>query len=153
VGRVSNGGSNKGAGEATPLADGPTALKDRLVAASAAVSADDLRRNSRRECGCNQVCGSGVTVGQCRASGQKASIACRSFMLQWWWQVAAHDAGARQHSSARSAGLHPAVSRIWNPQSARQHGEFHNFARSAECNSAIQQIKNLRYEEFCHAPP
>jgi hypothetical protein len=44
--------------------------------------------------------------------------------------------------------LHPAESRIWNPQSARQHGEFINSTRSAECNSAIQQIENLRYEEF-----
>ena len=71
VGRVSSGGSNKG--DVAAPADASAALKDWLVAARAAVSADDLRRNSRRECGCNQVRGSGVTVGQCRASGQKAS--------------------------------------------------------------------------------
>src|ERR1051326_2951612 len=62
VGRESSGGSNKGGGGATTLAGGATALKERLTPARAVVSADDLRRKSRRECGCNQVRGAGVTV-------------------------------------------------------------------------------------------
>src|SRR5437867_10640631 len=82
VGRESSGGSNKGGVGATGRAGGSPPLKDGLAAARAAVSADDLRRNSRRECGCNQVRGSGVTVEQCSASGQKASIAFRSLLTR-----------------------------------------------------------------------
>ncbi len=73
VGRESSGGSKRGGATAAALASGSAASNDWPVAVRAAVRADDLRRNSRRECGCNQRSGSGVTVAQCRAPGQNAS--------------------------------------------------------------------------------
>src|SRR5438874_1930680 len=45
----------------------------------------------------------------------------------------------------RSAELHSAVSQIWNLRTVRTTQSLRNFPRFAECNSAIQQIKNLRF--------
>ena len=45
----------------------------------------------------------------------------------------------------RSADFQSAVSRICNPRAARTRDDARTLRRSAECNSAIQQIKNLRY--------
>jgi len=41
--------------------------------------------------------------------------------------------------------LHSAVSRIWNPLNAQKTGRLGAVEGLAECNSAIQQIENLRY--------
>jgi putative membrane protein insertion efficiency factor len=46
--------------------------------------------------------------------------------------------------TARSAELHSAVSRICNPPGVAN-SEAISGSRFAECNSAIQQIENLRY--------
>jgi hypothetical protein len=44
-----------------------------------------------------------------------------------------------------SADLQSAVSPICNRQAARLMSAPHRYPRSAECNSAIRQIANLRY--------
>jgi hypothetical protein len=38
-----------------------------------------------------------------------------------------------------------------NPQRVRADDAPGPWVRPAECNSAAQQIENLRYKEFCHA--
>jgi hypothetical protein len=50
-----------------------------------------------------------------------------------------------QKHSDRSAELHSAVSRIFNPQRVEKSEVCRVVERSAECNSAMRQIKNLRY--------
>ena len=45
----------------------------------------------------------------------------------------------------RSAELHSAVSQVCNLLGVEVTRAFLKFQRPAECNSAIQQIKNLRY--------
>src|SRR5438874_11586847 len=50
-----------------------------------------------------------------------------------------------KESSGRSADLQSAVSPICNRQRVENNGHSGVLARSAECNSAIQQIANLRY--------
>jgi hypothetical protein len=47
--------------------------------------------------------------------------------------------------NARSAGFHPAVSRISNPQTFAKASVSGAFGRLAEWNSAIPQIGNLRH--------
>ena len=44
-----------------------------------------------------------------------------------------------------SAELHSAVSQIFNLRPVEMRGGCRAVGRSAECNSAIRQIKNLRY--------
>ncbi|HEX9045734.1 MAG TPA: hypothetical protein VF988_01795, partial [Verrucomicrobiae bacterium] len=53
----------------------------------------------------------------------------------------------RRHDAAEggSAELHSAVSQICNLQRVNEYGSALNCEGPAECNSAIQQIKNLRY--------
>src|SRR6266487_2611798 len=48
----------------------------------------------------------------------------------------------------RSAELHSAVSQICNLRRSRNPKAVGKIARLAECNSAIQQIENLRYNGF-----
>jgi hypothetical protein len=52
--------------------------------------------------------------------------------------------GSRADASKRSADFQSAVSRIFNPQRVKI-VEVSEFLQPAECNSAIQQIENLRY--------
>ena len=54
---------------------------------------------------------------------------------------------ARRIGNQSSAELHSAVSRICNPLSARKSGRLGEVECPAECNSAIQQIENLRYRK------
>jgi hypothetical protein len=49
---------------------------------------------------------------------------------------------------ARSADFQSAVSPIFNRQALDKSGQPSAIVSSAECNSAIQQISNLRYEVF-----
>jgi hypothetical protein len=48
----------------------------------------------------------------------------------------------------RSAELHSAVSQNWILQGVRRIGRSTQSGSLAECNSAIQQITNLRYDGF-----
>jgi hypothetical protein len=48
-------------------------------------------------------------------------------------------------AQARSAELYSDGSQIYNLQRVAQPAAHENLARPAECNSAIQQIANLRY--------
>jgi hypothetical protein len=47
--------------------------------------------------------------------------------------------------------LHSIVSQIYNLRNLRNPDRARAFRTSAECNSAIRQITNLRYEEICPA--
>jgi hypothetical protein len=51
-------------------------------------------------------------------------------------------------TSSRSADFQFAVSRIFNPQTVAVYLPLSNLSHPAECNSAIRQIKNLRYESL-----
>jgi hypothetical protein len=93
-----------------------------------------------------------LKFGHFGARAGDASDAGRGYLIRRL-RVAANalQAANRRYSAARpsrnqsSAELHSAVSRICNPLSARKTGRLGVVERSAECNSAIQQIKNLRY--------
>ena len=52
----------------------------------------------------------------------------------------------RKGGRGRSAELHSAVPRIFNPLTPPVSGHLCFVARLAECNSATQRIENLRYE-------
>jgi hypothetical protein len=52
----------------------------------------------------------------------------------------------------RSAELHSAISQICNLQRARRFGNSRVCGRFAECNSAIRQIENLRYDDWRFRP-
>ena len=53
---------------------------------------------------------------------------------------------ARRSRNRSSAELHSAVARIWNPQDLDNSRASRSGLSLAEYNSALQQIKNLRYE-------
>ena len=50
------------------------------------------------------------------------------------------------NARTRSADLQSAVSQICNLRSVGRFGALRSLPRPAECNSAIQQIENLRYD-------
>ena len=73
----------------------------------------------------------------------------------WWaanFAIKEANALASADGSARSADLQSAVSRISNPQDARNLSTPRIFTSLAESNSAIQQTASLRYEEFARLP-
>ena len=58
----------------------------------------------------------------------------------------------RRRLRCRSAELHSTVSQICNRQRARRFGNSRVCGRFAECNSAIRQIENLRYDDWRFRP-
>src|SRR2546423_9405086 len=85
---------------------------------------------------------------------QICNLLCRRFVIGWaracWKALQVENlryGAARRSRNQSSAELHSAVSPICNRLAVRRDPPADPFGPSAEYNSAIQQITNLRYEK------
>jgi hypothetical protein len=76
-----------------------------------------------------------------------------AWILLFWQHVAKIRLNAERRQHFRSAELHSAVSPTCSRQGVRQFESRGIFKRSAECNSAIQQSKTLRYDKTAPSNP